>query len=97
MADNSGLSPSFLASLPPNILNNRPAMEPPNGLQSNFANPENNSDVFKSAATFLFCLMTVSFASRVYTKVVIISRASWDDCRSSEALALRRAADSRKK
>lgn len=79
MAHNYVLSPDILASLPPNVLNNLPAMQPPKGLQSNFASSENNSGVFKSAATFLFCLMTIFFANRVYTKVFIIRMASWDD------------------
>ena len=74
-------SPSIdqLAQLPPNIFNSLAALPPPPGVQSNFIDPEDRGHVLVGVATFLFSLSTCFFLNRVYTKALIVRRASWDD------------------
>jgi len=74
-------SPDVLANLPPSLLREIPALQPPPGVESNFLNPERRSQGIQSVATFLLCLITLMFAIRIYTKSFIIRKASWDDCK----------------
>ena len=74
------LSPEEYARIPPSVLNTLPALQPPEGVESNFVNPENRGYVQSSVATVLFSLMICLFANRVYTKLFIIRKVSWDDC-----------------
>ena len=69
-----------LAQLPPSVLNSLPALSPPPGVQRNYIDPEDRGRVLTSVATVLFCLSTSFFLNRVYTKIFIIRKASWDDC-----------------
>ena len=81
MAKLQTLSPSELAQLPPSVLNALPALPPPVGVESNFVNPEDRGYVLNSVATVLFCLMVCLFAIRVYTRLFIIRKMGWDDCK----------------
>ena len=76
----SSLSPEEYANIPPSVLDTLPALQPPTGVESNFVNPENKNYVQISVATVLFSLMVCLFANRVYTKLFIIRKVSWDDC-----------------
>lgn len=76
----SSLSPEEYAKIPPSVLNTLPALQPPAGVESNFVDPENKGYVQISVATVLFSLMVCLFANRVYTKLFIIRKVSWDDC-----------------
>ena len=77
------LSPDELAQIPPSVLNTLPALQPPAGVQPNFVNPENRGYIQNSVASVLFGLMICLFANRVYTKLFVIRKASWDDCKSA--------------
>ena len=83
MAHPSTLSPDELAGLPPSILYTYPALQPPAGVEPNFVNPEDRGYILNSVATVLFCFMVCLFANRVYVKIFVIRKASWDDCECS--------------
>ena len=61
-------------------LSDVPALSPPPGVQSNFVNPENQSLSFYIVTSILFVSMVIFFLNRVYTKLLIIRKYSWDDC-----------------
>ena len=75
------LSSSELAELPLSVLNALPALPPPAGVESNLVNPEDRGYVLTSVATVLFCPMVCFFANRVYTRLFIIRKMGWDDCK----------------
>ena len=81
MADLQTLTPSELAEIPPNILNTLPTLQPPAGVEPNFVNPEDRGYILNCVATVLFCLMVCLFGNRVYTKLFIVRKANWDDCK----------------
>lgn len=81
MASPPNITPNELASLPPSILNNLPALQPPAGVESNFNDPVNRAFILNSVATVMFCFMVCLFANRAYTKVFVIRKATWDDCK----------------
>lgn len=78
---NLALSPSTLAELPPSVLNTLPGLQPPAGVEPNFVDPENRGYILNSVATVLLCLMVCFFANRVYTRIFIIRKVGWDDCK----------------
>ena len=77
----SKISPSEISELPPSILNTLPALQPPAGIKSNFVNPEDRGYILDTVSTILFCLMVCFFVNRVYTKLCIVRKAGWDDCK----------------
>ena len=76
----ANISPGKFPGIPPSILNTRPALHPPAGVKSNFVNPEDRGDISNAVLTVLFCLMGCIFANRIYTKLFIVRKTSWDDC-----------------
>ena len=88
MADLETLSPTELFKLPPSVLDSLPALSPPPGVESNFVNPEDRGYILKSVATVLFCFMVCFFANRVYTKLFIIRKLGWDDCKCASQPAV---------
>lgn len=70
-----------LLALPPAILDTIPALAPPEGLQSNFVNPQSKGYILNAVATFLFGLAVLFYAVRVYSKTRIVRMTSWDDGR----------------
>ena len=81
MANRRTLTPSELAEIPPSVVDSLSALQPPAGVESNFVNPEDRGYILTSIATVLFCLMVCLFGNRVYTKLFIIRKAKWDDCK----------------
>lgn len=79
MANYQTLSPGELAKLPSSILDTLPALQPPAGVESNFANPEDRAYTLNAVITVLFCFMFCFFANRVYTKLFIVRKVGWDD------------------
>lgn len=74
-------SPGEWADIPPSIRNNLPALQPPAGVESNFINPEDRGYIQNIVSTVLFCFMVILFANRFYTKLYVIRKVSWDDCK----------------
>lgn len=72
-------SASELPEIPLSTLSTLPALELPPGIQPNFVNPENRGFVFVSVGTILFSLMALFYLVRIYTKILIIRKAGWDD------------------
>lgn len=62
-----------------------PALFPPNGITSNFVDPEENSYVPHIASFTLFALATIALAARVFTKVSIVRKLVWEDCKLPHA------------
>lgn len=79
-----------LAEIPPNVLNTLPALQPPAGVESNFVNPKGRGYILNTVASVLFCLMVCLFAIRVYTKLFIVRKLAWDDCKCDSKHELRR-------
>jgi len=57
-----------------------PALSAPPGVRSSFVNPENQNQVFYIVTSILFGLMVILFLNRVYSKLFMIRKYSWDDC-----------------
>ena len=83
MVSSTNITASELAAIPPSILNTLPGLQPPAGVKSDFVNPEEKDHLLTSVATVLFCLMISLYVNRVYTKICIVRKTSWDDCRYS--------------
>lgn len=75
------ISPGKLAAIPPSVLDTISALQPPVGVESNFVDPEDRGYVLNSVATVLFCIMVFFFANRVYTRLFIVRKLGWDDCK----------------
>ena len=69
-----------LSDIPPSVLGTLPALQPPAGVESNFVNPDDRGYVCNVTASVLFGFMVGLYANRVYTKLAIVRKASWDDC-----------------
>jgi hypothetical protein len=73
------MSPSLVASLPPSALQQLPALSPPDSVVPNFEDPpDKGSGLYVTAGVF-YALMILFFVKRIYTKAVIVKKASWDD------------------
>ena len=70
------ISPSFLEN--PAVLQ-LPALTPPQGTAPNFTHPRNRGPVLVIVNGILLGLMMVFLTIRVYTKLAIIRKVSWDD------------------
>ena len=69
-----------LIKLPPSVLRERPAQDPPPGTQSNLVDPYNRGPQMAVAATIIVALALICYAMRMYSKTSIIRRFSVDDC-----------------
>lgn len=86
MSNPANMTLEEILALPPAILNQIPALKPPEGLQSNFVDPVDHRYILDAVATVLFCLALLLFASRMYTKIAIVRARTWDDCESPRSL-----------
>jgi hypothetical protein len=59
-----------------------PALQPPAGVQPNFAEPENQNQPLFIITSILLGIMAVFLMNRGYTKLCITWKCSWDDCKS---------------
>ena len=72
-----------IAKLPPNLLpflTDWPALPPPTGVQPNFVNPPDRGPSTVPVIGVFMGLALIFYSARVYTKIVLVRRASWDDC-----------------
>ena len=86
-------SDNLLSDIPPALLDELPALLPPPGVQPNFANPEDHGPALAAVATVLAFFTLVSYGVRMYTKVFIVRRTTWDDCEAEESFLCERSAD----
>lgn len=63
-------------------LNSTPAQEPPNGVLPNFDNPANVSGSMKLVTYLGLSLSWIFMVLRVWTRVAIQKRFTWEDCKS---------------
>ena len=70
---------SALATMTPEELANYPARAPPEGVQSNFGEAENNTKPMIVVLSTFFAIMLMFFSNRIYVKSCIVRRFSWDD------------------
>lgn len=65
------------------VLSKYPLMQPPAGVESNFSNPKNQNRQFLIVSSILLGIMGLFFLNRLYTKIFILGKYFWDDCRSN--------------
>ncbi|CAG8956288.1 hypothetical protein HYFRA_00003668 [Hymenoscyphus fraxineus] len=73
---------SALTNAPPELLaflGNTPAIPPPPGIVSNFLDPENHGAAQVKATSILLAVTLVFFLSRVYVKLFLTKKVTWDD------------------
>lgn len=63
-----------------NLTLNTPLMPPPDGVQSNYVDPEDQTIFIITSNVLCLVFVTVFVALRLYTKVFIARRISLDDC-----------------
>ena len=63
-----------------------PGMAPPPGVMPNYVDPYNRGYLITSVGSLLLGLMMVFVFVRVYVKVRIQKRFSWDDCALQQAI-----------
>ena len=63
-----------------NILDILTPIPPPPGVQSNLKNPEDDGFVVIIVGSILVGIMMVFLIVRLYAKILVVRRASWDDC-----------------
>ena len=73
---------SFLTDLTPQQLSSMPLQPPPNGVQSNFGDAENNNTPMYVVCSLFLAIMLCFFVNRIYTKIYIVRKFSWDDGKS---------------
>lgn len=59
---------------------NRPAMEPPEGVQPDFEDPPNHNELGFATVTPAFTLAAIVVLLRAYVKFRIIKRMDIEDC-----------------
>lgn len=72
----------IISSLPKELLDTLPAMNPPPGKVPNFVDPYSKGPVLVIVSTVTLVLGLFFFAIRIYTKVYLVRKAAWDDCES---------------
>ena len=72
---------SNFTELTPELLSSTPLASPPDAVQSNFGDAANrNISVYVVCSVFL-AIMLCFYVNRIYTKIYIVRRYSWDDCK----------------
>lgn len=70
-----------LSSIPPAQLALLPAAKPPDGVIPNLVNPESCGPAVIVALAISSGLMSVFVILRMYTKLRIVRKMDWDDCK----------------
>jgi hypothetical protein len=78
---------SSLSHLSPSELSQMPAAQPPPEVLSNLKDPVDRAPMFVAVVSVLFCLTLAFYLIRVYTKLYILRKISWDDCMSCYILS----------
>ena len=65
---------------PPALWSLIPAAEPPLGVQSNLTNPEDRGYIILVMGFVLLALMLFFYSIRMYTKLFVVRKSTWDDC-----------------
>ena len=70
---------SGLAELTPEQLSSTPAGSPPNDVQPIFGDAENNNTPMYVVCSLFLTIMLCFYVNRIYTKIYIVRKYSWDD------------------
>lgn len=76
------MSLSFITDLPPEqqqAVLNGPALTPPDGVESNFDNPSNQTSMAVGVTIFALCISTLLMISRFYARVIVLRRVGIED------------------
>lgn len=65
---------------------NGPALAPPPGVIPNFVNPDNAFVSYVVTVVLCVSTSTLVFWMRMYTKIYILQRLGWEDCKFSPFL-----------
>ncbi|KAG9234946.1 hypothetical protein BJ875DRAFT_440805 [Amylocarpus encephaloides] len=71
-----------LTNLPPAVLKllfNAPVLKAPDGVQSNFIDPETSPSIQIVTTSIILGFVLLFFINRVYAKVFLMKRFTWDD------------------
>ncbi|KAK8905131.1 hypothetical protein QC760_006327 [Botrytis cinerea] len=74
------MNASTVLSLPPEALATIPTEAAPAGITALSDNPEGRGYVLIAVNAILTIVMTICFAIRMYTSLVIRRRLTWSDC-----------------
>ena len=70
---------SNLTELTPEQFSSTPAGSPPNGVQPNFGEAANHNTPMYVVCSLFLTIMLCFYVNRIYTKIYIVRRWSWDD------------------
>ena len=71
------------SKLTPEMLSHYPAMQPPDGMRSNFGNPGIDGSNARQTIVVTAVLTGITIAVlalRLYSKVFVVKSPGWDDC-----------------
>ena len=77
------MSPEEVLKLPADVLKKMPLTKPPPGIASNFTTPDDRGYLLVVVPTILLTFGMTAFSVRMYVKIFITKKLSWDD-RESE-------------
>lgn len=70
----------IIKQLPPSVLRTLPAGTAPRGVQAKFVDPPTLVPAVLGVGSSFLALALFCFSIRVWTKLTIIKKCSWDDC-----------------
>ena len=59
-----------------------PALDPPEGVKSNYVNPDSHLLWFIATTAVCMTISTVALILRLITKLYVVKSVGWDDCLS---------------
>ena len=69
----------FSTTLTPEQLSSIPVGSPPDGVRPNFGDAPNNNTPFYVVCSLFLAIMLCFYVNRIYTKIYIVQKYSWDD------------------
>lgn len=78
---NANIDPKLIENMPAALLKELPAASPPPGLQPNFSDPPTQVPTILGVGIAFLTLAFLCFSIRIYTKVALVKRWKWDDCK----------------
>ena len=77
----NNIDPKSIESIPLALLKTTPAGEPPPNIQPNFADPPTRVPVVLGISIAFVILAVLCFSIRIFTKLVVVKKWRWDDCK----------------
>lgn len=73
--------PELIKSIPLAVLKTIPAGQPPPGINPNFADPPTRVPIILGICAAFLVLAVICFVIRIYTKLAVAKKWTWDDCK----------------